>query len=102
MEATGVDWTPILRILGDGEFELIVVNAAHFKNVPGRKTDMNDAMRLADLLSFGLVKASFVPTEQMHELRSLHGPASSWCASRRGMCSGSRRHSLKPISGSIR
>jgi transposase len=71
MEATGVYWTPILRILGDGEFELIVVNAAHFKNVPGRKTDMNDAMWLADLLAFGLVKASFVPTEQMHELRSL-------------------------------
>jgi transposase len=71
MEATGVYWTPIVRILGEGEFELIVVNAAHFRNVPGRKTDMNDATWLADLLAFGLVKASFVPTEQMHELRSL-------------------------------
>jgi transposase len=64
MEATGVYWTPIVRILGEGEFELIVVNAAHFRNVPGRKTDMNDATWLADLLAFGLVKASFVPTSR--------------------------------------
>ena len=71
MEATGVYWTPVWRILGEGEFELIVANAAHIKNVPGRKTDMNDAMWLADLLAFGLIKASFVPTEPMHELRSL-------------------------------
>jgi transposase len=71
MEATGVYWIPIVRIVGEGEFELIVVNAAHFRNVPGRKTDMNDAMWLADLLACGLLKASFVPTEQLHELRSL-------------------------------
>ena len=71
MEATGVYWTPVWRILSEGEFELIVANAAHIKNVPGRKTDMNDAMWLADLLAFGLIKGSFVPTEPMHELRSL-------------------------------
>lgn len=71
MEATGVYWTPVWRILSEGDFELIVANAAHVKNVPGRKTDMNDAMWLADLLAFGLIKASFVPTEPMHELRSL-------------------------------
>ena len=71
MEATGVYWTPVWRILSEGDFELIVANAAHIKNVPGRKTDMNDAMWLADLLAFGLIKASFVPTEPMHELRSL-------------------------------
>ena len=71
MEATGVYWTPVWRILSEGDFELIVANAAHIKNVPGRKTDMNDAMWLADLLAFGLIKASFVPPEPMHELRSL-------------------------------
>jgi transposase len=71
MEATGVYWTPVWSILSAGDFELTVANAAHIKNVPGRKTDMNDAMWLADLLAFGLIKASFVPTEPMHELRSL-------------------------------
>ena len=43
MEATGVYWKPVWSILSDGEFELVLANAAHIKNVPGRKTDMNDA-----------------------------------------------------------
>src|SRR6266545_1548212 len=71
MEATGVYWMPVFRILGEGAFELIVANAAHIKNVPGRKTDMNDAMWIADLLACGLIKASFVPDEDIQELRSL-------------------------------
>jgi transposase len=71
MEATGVYWMPVFRILGEAEFELIVANAAHIKNVPGRKSDMNDAMWIADLLACGLIKASFVPGEQMQELRGL-------------------------------
>jgi transposase len=71
MEATGVYWKPVWNILSDGKFELIVANAAHIKNVPGRKTDMNDAMWIADLVSCGLVKASFVPEEEIQELRSL-------------------------------
>jgi len=71
MEATGVYWMPVWRILSDGAFKLIVVNAAHIKAVPGRKTDMNDATWLADLAAFGLVKASFVPDEGQHELRAL-------------------------------
>src|ERR1700738_5328148 len=70
MEATGVYWMPVFRILGDGGFELIVANAAHIKNVPGRKTDMNDAMWIADLLGCGLVQASFVPGGSGEELRS--------------------------------
>jgi len=61
----------VFRILGEGKFELVVANAAHIKNVPGRKTDMNDAMWIADLLACGLIKASFVPPEEMQELRSL-------------------------------
>ncbi len=71
MEATGVYWMPVFRILGEGAFELIVANAAHIKNVPGRKTDMNDAMWIADLVACGLLKASFVPAESLQELRSL-------------------------------
>src|ERR1700736_419176 len=71
MEATGVYWMPVWKILSDGDFTLIVANAAHIKNVPGRKTDLNDAMWIADLLACGLIKASFVPEEDMQELRSL-------------------------------
>jgi hypothetical protein len=71
MEATGVYWMPVWKILSDSAFKLIVVNAAHIKAVPGRKTDMNDATWLADLATFGLVKASFVPDEEQHELRAL-------------------------------
>jgi transposase len=71
MEATGVYWTPVWKILSDGDFALIVANAAHIKNVPGRKTDMNDAMWIADLLACGLIRASFVPEEDIQELRSL-------------------------------
>jgi transposase len=71
MEATGVYWKPVWNILSDGSFELIVANAAHIKNVPGRKTDMNDAMWIADLVACGLIRASFVPDERTQELRSL-------------------------------
>jgi transposase len=58
MEATGVYWKPVWHILDDGEFALVLANAAHVKNVPGRKTDVNDAMWLADLLAHGLIRAS--------------------------------------------
>ena len=71
MEATGVYWTPVWKILSAGDFTLIVANAAHIKQVPGRKTDINDAMWIADLLACGLIKASFVPEEEIQELRSL-------------------------------
>jgi len=71
MEATGVYWKPVWNILSEGKFELMVANAAHIKNVPGRKTDMNDAMWIADLVSCGLIKASFVPDQEIQELRAL-------------------------------
>src|SRR5277367_4588255 len=71
MEATGVYWKPVWSILSDGEFKLILANAAHIKNVPGRKTDVNDATWIADLLACGLIKASFVPEEEIQDLRSL-------------------------------
>lgn len=71
MEATGVYWKPVWHILSDGEFELVLANAAHIKNVPGRKTDVNDATWIAELLAHGLIRASFVPQEAIQELRVL-------------------------------
>jgi transposase len=71
MEATGVYWKPVWNILSDGGFELILANAARIKNVPGRKTDMNNAMWIADLVVCGLIRVSFVPEEKIQNLRSL-------------------------------
>src|SRR5499433_3567751 len=71
MEATGVYWKPVWHILSDGEFELVLANAAHVKNVPGRKTDVSDAEWLADLLAHGLIRASFVPDPQTQEMRTV-------------------------------
>lgn len=70
MEATGVYWKPVWHVL-EGEFELVLANAAHVKNVPGRKTDVRDAEWLADLLAHGLVRSSLVPPEPIQELRDL-------------------------------
>src|SRR5262245_53705609 len=71
MEATGVYWRPVWHVLSDGELKLVLANAAHVKNVPGRKTDVSDAAWLAELLAHGLVRASFVPDGQTGELRDL-------------------------------
>ena len=71
MEATGVYWKPVWHILSDGEFQLVLANAAHIKNVPGRKTDVNDATWIADLLAHGLIRGSFVPEPAVQELRGL-------------------------------
>jgi transposase len=71
MEATGVYWKPVWHILSDGEFVLVLANAAHVKNVPGRKTDVNDATWLADLMAHGLVRASFVPDQPTQQMRDL-------------------------------
>src|SRR6516225_2319656 len=71
MEATGVYWKPVWHVLSDGDFALVLANAAHVKNVPGRKTDVNDATWLADLLAHGLIRSSFVPDEQTQEMRTL-------------------------------
>jgi transposase len=71
MEATGVYWKPVWHVLSDGEIELVLANAAHVKNVPGRKTDVSDAAWLAELLAHGLIRASFVPDGQTQQLRAL-------------------------------
>lgn len=70
LESTGVYWKPIFNLL-EGQFEVLLVNAAHVKAVPGRKTDVRDSEWLADLLRHGLLKASFIPPSEQRELREL-------------------------------
>jgi transposase len=70
MESTGVFWKPIYNIL-EGQFEILLVNARHVKNVPGRKTDVKDCEWLAQLLQCGLLRGSFVPSRPQRELRDL-------------------------------
>lgn len=70
IESTGVYWKPVYNILGD-HFKIILVNARHVKNVPGRKTDQNDSQWLAKLLISGLLKGSFIPNRNIRELRDL-------------------------------
>jgi len=70
MEATGVYWKPVWHVL-EGTFELVLANAAHVRNVPGRKSDVNDATWLAELLAHGLVRGSFVPPTPIQEMRDL-------------------------------
>ena len=70
MEATGVYWRPVWHVLAEGGFALVLANAAQVKNVPGRKTDVNDATWLADLMAHGLIRGSFVPDEPTQEMRN--------------------------------
>jgi transposase len=70
MESTGIYWKPVFNVLEDG-FEVILVNARHIKNVPGRKTDVKDCEWLCKLLRNGLVQGSFIPEKAIRELRDL-------------------------------
>jgi len=74
MESSGIYWQPIYEILEDcfdSEITLLVVNARHMKNVPGKKTDMRDAEWIATLLRAGLLRGSFIPDKEIRELRHL-------------------------------
>jgi transposase len=72
MEATGVYWKPVWNILeAEKKFQLLLVNAHHIKQVPGRKTDQKDSEWIAELLQHGLLKASFVPPLAIRQLRDL-------------------------------
>jgi transposase len=71
MEATGDYWKPFYYLLEDAGFELMLVNARHVKNLPGRKSDVSDATWLAQLGAHGLVRGSFVPPEPIRQLRDL-------------------------------
>jgi hypothetical protein len=70
MESTGEYWKPVFNIL-ENNFEVIIVNAQHISKVPGRKTDQSDAEWIAELMQYGLLKASFVPPLGQRELREL-------------------------------
>lgn len=70
MESTGKHWIPIHNVL-EGSFEITLANARYVKNLPGRKTDANDARWLAKLLALGLVEGSFVPLREIREFRDL-------------------------------
>lgn len=70
MESTGVYWKPVWHVL-EGHFPLLLANPYHMHNIPGRKTDQNDAEWIADLLAHGLLKASYVPPRPIQELRDL-------------------------------
>jgi transposase len=70
MESTGVYWRPVYAVL-EGHFDLIVGNARHIRNVPGRKTDLKDAEWIADLVRHGLIAKSFVPPRPLREMREL-------------------------------
>jgi transposase len=70
MAATGVYRKPVWHVLSDGERVLVLADAAHAKNVPGRKTDVADAARLADLLAHGPVRAGFVPDAPTQAMRA--------------------------------
>jgi transposase len=70
MEATGVYWKPVWHVL-EGQVALTLANAMHIRNIPGRKSDKNDATWIADLLAMGLIRSSFVPPAVIQELRDL-------------------------------
>jgi transposase len=70
MEATGVYWKPVWHILADDGFQLVLANAAHIKNVPGRKSDVKDSDWISDLLAHGLIRPSFVPDGPTQEMRT--------------------------------
>jgi transposase len=72
MEATGVYWKPVWQVLSaNEEFELTLANAAHVKNLPGRKSDVSDTGWLSELHAHGLIRPSFVPDTATQELRTL-------------------------------
>lgn len=74
MESTGIYWQPVYNVLEsafDGNISIIVANAKHMKNVPGKKTDMKDAEWIATLLRAGLLSGSFIPPQEIRELRNL-------------------------------
>ena len=81
MESTGVYWRPVWNLL-EGQFDLLLANATHMRNVPGRKTDIKDSEWIAQLLQHGLLKPSFVPNTVLRDLRELSRDRTSLVAER--------------------
>ena len=79
MESSGVYWKPVGHIL-EGHFELVLANAMHIRNIPGRKSAVNDATWIADLLAHGLIRDSFGPPPPVQEARSHPHPPMSWAS----------------------
>lgn len=71
MESTASYWKPIYNLLELEEIKVMVINAKHIKNVPGRKTDVKDAEWIAGLLQHGLLQGSYIPSRKQRELREL-------------------------------
>ena len=100
MEATGVYWKPVWAVLED-EFECVLVNARHVKQVPGRKTDVKDAEWICQLAEAGLLRASFVPPKPIRALRNLTRYRKTQIAERAsGRPTGCIRRSRTPVSSS--
>jgi transposase len=79
MESTGVYWRPVYAVL-EGHVELIVGNARHIRNVPGRKADVKDAEWIVDLVRHGLIAKSFVPPAPLRHLDGVDAPRRHRCA----------------------
>lgn len=77
MESTGIYWRPVYNIL-EGYFDITLANAYRIKNVPGRKTDVSDAEWIAKLLRHGLIERSFVPSQDLRELRDMVRLRKKW------------------------
>jgi hypothetical protein len=101
MEATASTGSLVWHILDDGEFELVLANAARVKNVPGRKTDQWCHVA-GEPLAHCLIRASFVPNARTQEMRNLQPRASNWFVSRRATWYVCKRHSMTPTSNWIR
>jgi len=74
IESTGVYWIPVYEVLEtafDGEIEIVVTNARHMRNVPGKKSDVKDSEWIAELLGCGLLRSSFIPPQNVRELREV-------------------------------
>ena len=97
MESTGVYWKPVFNVL-EGRFEVLLVNAQHIKQVPGRKTDVKDCEWIAQLLQHGLLRASFIPPRPIRELRDLTRQRAQLVAERRRWPTASRRCWRTPTS----
>jgi transposase len=87
MESTGVYWKPVWHVL-EGHLDLVLANAMHIRNIPGRKSDVSDATWIADLLAHGLIRSSFVPPAPIEELRDL-------TRTRKQLVRESARHTLR-------
>ena len=88
MESTGVYWWPVCHALAQARIELCVCNAAHMRNVPGRKRDIADCQWIAELHEYGLLRASFIPAAEVAALRARTGTARSSSSSGSARASG--------------